>query len=136
MVQALLTVTVAVRSGGRVLALRRATEREVAPGTWELVSGKVEHGETLTQAALRECREETGLRARLMRRPLDVYTAPYGAQVMCVCAFQACLRAPCGSYPSPTLSAEHNAFAWLSAADFAARSPFPRLASLVTRALT
>jgi len=30
-------------------------------GHWDFVKGKIEHGETETQAAMRECREETGI---------------------------------------------------------------------------
>ncbi len=41
---------------GQVLILRRKQE-----GTWVLPKGKMEPGETLTQTALREVQEETGL---------------------------------------------------------------------------
>src|SRR5579862_9241477 len=42
-----------------VLALRRAAGRSA--GSWETVHGSIELGETPTEAALRELREETGL---------------------------------------------------------------------------
>ncbi|MBI2418749.1 MAG: NUDIX pyrophosphatase, partial [Ignavibacteriales bacterium] len=38
------------RSGGRIY-----------PGTWQMVSGRIETGETAVQAAMRELMEETGL---------------------------------------------------------------------------
>jgi len=50
-----------IDSGGRVLLLRRADER-----IWGLPKGTVEHGETLEQTAVREVREETGLRVRIL----------------------------------------------------------------------
>lgn len=42
------------------LQLRRASQKYMG-GTWQLVSGGIEESETAWQAALRECREETGL---------------------------------------------------------------------------
>lgn len=42
------------------LLLKRA-EKEIYPGLWQMVTGKVEEGETAYQAAIREIKEETGL---------------------------------------------------------------------------
>lgn len=46
--------------GVRFLLLRRAPQKRLG-ATWQAVHGKIEAGETATQAALRELREETGL---------------------------------------------------------------------------
>jgi len=47
--------------GLEFLLLRRAPE-EIYPGLWQMVTGKVEDQETAYHAALREIKEETGLR--------------------------------------------------------------------------
>lgn len=55
-----LAVCVVVAAGDRYLFVRRAPGRP-APGYWTPVTGKLEPGETLAEAAVREVREETGL---------------------------------------------------------------------------
>lgn len=50
---------------GRLLAIRRL-------GKWDLPKGKVDHGEGLEQAALREVREECGLTELELVRPLTI----------------------------------------------------------------
>jgi ADP-ribose pyrophosphatase len=44
--------------------------------TWEVCAGGIDPGETPLDAALRELREETGFRARTMRRLWSAYSAP------------------------------------------------------------
>ena len=49
---------------GQVLLIRRANPPRA--GQWSLPGGKVERGETLHQALLREIREETGLEVEIL----------------------------------------------------------------------
>lgn len=49
------------KKGLEFLLLKRA-EREIYPGLWQMVTGTVEAGETAYEAALREIKEETGLK--------------------------------------------------------------------------
>jgi 8-oxo-dGTP diphosphatase len=51
----------AVIRGGQVLLVRRANPPD--RGLWGFPGGKIERGETIEQAALRELREETGISA-------------------------------------------------------------------------
>jgi len=54
---------VLIESAGRVVLVRRGIEPHV--GSWTLPAGFAEYGETIEETAIRECREETGLRVEL-----------------------------------------------------------------------
>ncbi|WP_165857322.1 NUDIX hydrolase [Marinobacter sp. JSM 1782161] len=77
----------------RFLLVRRRNEPDA--GLWGHAGGKVEWGEDLDAAALRELREETGIRAEVAGRlaPLDCLsgTAPEHHFILCpvVCRYQA-----------------------------------------------
>jgi mutator protein MutT len=49
---------------GRLLLLRRPETSEDNPGRWEFPGGKIDPGEGIHDALVREVREETGLEAR------------------------------------------------------------------------
>ncbi|WP_391558619.1 NUDIX domain-containing protein [Robertmurraya sp.] len=46
---------------GRVLIVKRSEDDEVGGGTWECVGGKIDFGEGLEDALVREIKEEVGL---------------------------------------------------------------------------
>lgn len=46
---------------GKVLIVQREKDDEIGGGTWECVGGKIEFGEDLETALLREVQEEVGL---------------------------------------------------------------------------
>jgi dATP pyrophosphohydrolase len=60
-------VACAVINGRQILLLKRA--KGAFRGQWTLVSGRIEAGEKAWQAAVREVREETGL------KPITIYTS-------------------------------------------------------------
>lgn len=62
------TIAAVIRRG-EVLLVRRANPPDV--GRWGFPGGKIEAGETIQQAALRELREETGVEGRAR----EVFTA-------------------------------------------------------------
>jgi len=73
------TIAVVIR-GDEVLLVRRANPPDA--GLWGFPGGKIEQGETLTQAALRELHEETGVTAEALRAftAVDVFDRdPEGA---------------------------------------------------------
>src|SRR5579875_608299 len=60
-----------IRDGrDRVYVHRRSDSRRLLPGTWDVVGGHVEPGETPRQALAREIEEETGWRLRRIEAQL------------------------------------------------------------------
>ena len=103
------------RRGSRVefLVLRRSTGRRRLPGVWQPVTGGLKRGERVLAGAAREVREETGLTPRrwwAIESPTVYYDpARDRMQVLPV------LVAEIGSRDRVRLSAEHDAYRFLSA---------------------
>ena len=106
-----------------VLALRRA-RGERSAGSWETVHGSIESGETPTEAALREVREETGLvPARFYNvSRLESFYQHRTDEVALIPVFAALVAREAEA----RLSSEHDASVWLAPADAAARFSWPR----------
>ncbi|HEX6244965.1 MAG TPA: NUDIX domain-containing protein [Polyangiales bacterium] len=115
----------------RVLSLRRAPDNLAGPGLWETVSGRVEQGEQPRDALRREIAEECGLEVELETRPFAAYAATRRDKPMMVILYRA--RYMAGEVK---LSAEHDAHAWLNAAEFAERSQLRLLCDAVASALS
>jgi dATP pyrophosphohydrolase len=97
------------------LLLRRAPDEPAYPGLWQVVTGSIEPGEKAIDAALRELREETGV------RPEHFWVVPYtnsfyDHRLDCInlIPFFAAQFAP---GDNPRLSAEHSESSWLSHRD-------------------
>jgi len=58
------------------IVLVRQHRHAIGEDTWEVCAGGVDPGETPEEAAIRELREETGLRARTIRRLWSAFSAP------------------------------------------------------------
>jgi ADP-ribose pyrophosphatase len=69
-------VAVIVRPTPHALVLVRQFRAPLDAYTWEVCAGGIDPGEEPLDAALRELREETGYRARSMRRLWSAYSAP------------------------------------------------------------
>lgn len=57
----LIVVKAIVCNKDKVLLVKRANTESIGPGTWELPGGKVDFGEELEDALVRELKEEIGI---------------------------------------------------------------------------
>jgi lipoyl(octanoyl) transferase len=129
------TVSVAAlrtgREGPEVLLLRRTPARG---GFWQLVTGRVEPGESAAAAAARELREETGSAAPIL--PLEyehAFTAGNASPLRLVRETAFAARWPDGADVALDAS-EHDAFDWVPLPQAIERLPFKGLRVAAARA--
>jgi 8-oxo-dGTP diphosphatase len=123
-------VSLFVLRGDRLLAMKRSMRKDAAPGAWEVVSGRVNPGEHPYDAAVRECREETGLAVTPEPRPVSAYTAQRADWPMLVVGYRA--RSESGDV---VISDEHDDHAWMTIGEFACACPFPGLVEVARRVM-
>jgi 8-oxo-dGTP diphosphatase len=102
-----LVVGAIVRHNDKVLLLKRS-EDDFMGGIFELPSGKVDPGESLDLALIREVKEETGLDVSSIQYYLGFfdYTSSSGKKSR-QCNFTVDVTAP-----APVVLQEHDAYAW------------------------
>jgi 8-oxo-dGTP diphosphatase len=125
---------VAIFRDDKILLLHRSPMVS-NPGSWDLPAGHVEPGETLTRAARREAREETGF---------DVRVGPlFHAEVFRTLSKRGKIRPTVGVYfhcaargrKTPKIDPEeHTEFAWVSASELAEYPTVPHLQRTVRAA--
>jgi 8-oxo-dGTP pyrophosphatase MutT (NUDIX family) len=120
-------------AGVEILLIRRAAHR-IFPGLWQCVTGGIEPGERVPDAALREVREETGLGQADLDAFYDLdQVAPFydeGSDAVVVSAIFAVRVRPDAA---PRLSHEHDAMRWVPAAEVPAAVVWPSYAESVRR---
>ncbi|MBI2981989.1 MAG: 8-oxo-dGTP diphosphatase MutT [Deltaproteobacteria bacterium] len=71
-------VAAVIQNGGKFLITKRL-ENSPMGHCWEFPGGKMERGESIEQAIIRECREEIAVRIKPLRRLQEVwYDYPHG----------------------------------------------------------
>jgi 8-oxo-dGTP diphosphatase len=123
-------VSMIVIRGERLLALKRSLRKKAAPGAWDVVSGRVEPGEHPYDAAVRECREESGLDVTPDHSPVAAYAAQRRDKPMLVVAYRAV-----STSGDVVISHEHDDHAWMTIDEFAHACPFPLLVDTARRAM-
>ncbi|MFJ4681901.1 NUDIX hydrolase [Streptomyces sp. NPDC088789] len=99
----------------RIFVQRRALDRRLFPGCWDVVGGAVEEGESLLDALHREIAEETGWRLRrvLARVAREEWTADGVRHIESDYVVEVD-----GDLSSPELERDkHTEFAWVAADD-------------------
>jgi 8-oxo-dGTP diphosphatase len=111
---------------GKVLAMRRASTKDAGAGLWETLSGRVLLGEEPLESVKREILEESSLTVEVEPQPFTAYQAKRKDLPMMVIVYMA--RYVSGEV---ILSEEHDAYAWLTPAEFAERSTLTKLVETV-----
>lgn len=123
------TIVVAVKAvivqNDQMLVIKRATDDEVHPGTWELVGGKLDFGETLERALEREVFEETDLRVTVQHL---LYATTFLTDPNRQVVLMTYLAHPIATIV--TLSEEHSDARWVTANEARQLLPQPILDDL------
>jgi 8-oxo-dGTP pyrophosphatase MutT (NUDIX family) len=116
-----------------ILLVRRAPHR-IFPGLWQCVTGGIEPGERVPEAAMREVAEETGLGPGEIEAWFDLdQVAPFydeGSDAVVVSAIFAARVRP-DAEPRP--SWEHDGLGWVAAADAPRLAIWPSYAESIRR---
>lgn len=107
-----LVVGAVVQHGGKILLLQRPAD-DFMGGIWELPSGKVDPGESIDQALIREIKEETGLDVTAIRNYLGDFDYQSGSGKK---SRQFNFTVEVASTDTVQLT-EHDAYTWTSLAE-------------------
>jgi 8-oxo-dGTP pyrophosphatase MutT (NUDIX family) len=119
--------------GVEILLIRRAAHR-IFPGLWQCVTGGIEPGERVPDAALREVQEETGLAGAAIEAVYDLdQVAPFYDEGTDGVVVSAIFAVRVRGDAVPVLSHEHDAMRWVPAADVPAAVVWPSYAESVRR---
>lgn len=66
----------------KIFVQKRALDRRLFPGCWDIAGGHVESGESLYEALRREIQEETGWELQRLLAVVDIFEWPSGDQTM------------------------------------------------------
>ena len=101
-------------SDGKYLLLQRSAEKDFAAGEWECVTGRVEQGESFSEALRREVSEELGqvVQVQFIVGTTHFYRGVVGPEQEMVGVHYGC---SIGEAHDVRLSPEHSACQWVTA---------------------
>ena len=108
---------IVIKHGDKVLVMKRAKDSDVAPDKWCVPAGKVRFDELPEDGAVRECKEETGIDAKVVKE-LDrrAVTIQKGGQDAYRLIFTYLMEA---TSPDPInnviMNDEHSDYIWVTA---------------------
>lgn len=111
--QIIVAVKGIVYNNDKYLIIKRWSNDEVGAGTWEMPGGKIEFGEKLEEALIRETKEETGL-------DISVEKLLYATQFLSNPNRQVIIISYlcCADNTDVVLSEEHTDFLWITKNQF------------------
>ncbi|MFF2887330.1 NUDIX domain-containing protein [Paenibacillus sp. NPDC057967] len=105
--QMVVVVKAIIIRDGKVLLMRRSDEDQVAAGEWETPGGKVDFGEQLESALIREVMEEAGIEITV-EKLMYATTFQTGPDRQIILLSYHCST----EQDAVTLSEEHSAYVW------------------------
>ena len=116
-----------------ILLIRRAPHR-IFPGLWQCVTGGIEPGERVTDAAMREVREETGLGPDEIEGFYDLdQVAPFYDEGVDAVVVSAVFAARVRPGAEPRASWEHDGLRWVPATEAPRIAIWPSYADSIRR---
>lgn len=111
-----IAVEVVIKHENKVLVMKRSDVSDVAPGAWCVPAGKAKFSEVPEQAAVRECLEETGLKAKVVseldRRAITIKKGDKEAyRLIFTYLMQAVARDPISAV---VMNDEHSELVWVT----------------------
>jgi 8-oxo-dGTP pyrophosphatase MutT (NUDIX family) len=116
-----------------LLLLRRSPTRSL-PGLWQCVTGSIEPGERVAEAALRELREETGIAGDAIEAfyDMDLVSQFHWPDVDGVLS-EVVFAVRVGPGTEPALSAEHDGMRWVAPAEAIRTTVWPAYREAIER---
>jgi 8-oxo-dGTP pyrophosphatase MutT (NUDIX family) len=116
-----------------ILLIRRAGHR-IFPGLWQCVTGGIEPGERVPDAAMREVREETGLGSDAIEAFYDLdQVAPFYDEGVDAVVVSAIFAARVRPDAVPRVSWEHDGMRWVPADEAVRLTVWPSYAESIRR---